>query len=307
MTRKILLGEVSLPLTRIFRNEMNNFVQQQNSARKERLTWEKSWWNGFEPSEKENPELILSLGYEKFFDIYFHPENNQQVSSYCSVDQIIGKPHFGEIHDPNRHFSMYSGTPFVLMVDTKSLGNIPVPETWSDLLNDCYFQKIIAPGRAPGISYLMLLHYCRYDGMEAMRRFAQNVFTSNHATGIIRMAYEGQMPAPVAIVPWYFAMCTNIPGIIPVWPNDGAIWSPMWITIKKSASPETIQLVENLCFGRFATEAMKFHFPFADFRNPELSGKNKKMIWPGWDFFSQIDEIGRFINNLRKEVQLMKC
>ena len=217
---------------------MRRAFREAMGARASAGAWPEEW-DGWDDPDGEQPEILLSLGYEHRFGRGFQARGRHRALELGQV-----RPAFRSIvpEDPCARATMYAATPYVMLVDRRVLGPLPVPRRWSDLLEPDYRGEIAAPGGTGGISFVVLLHYHQRHGMDGLRRFARSVRTCSHGARLAREAREGGASAAISIVPWIFARCAQEVDTEVVWPEEGAIASPMWISVREDATDRAVEL-----------------------------------------------------------------
>lgn len=296
-----LAGEVSMPLMRLFREHIHKRLMQMEAQGGVKPSWAKSFY-GLDSTNPHSPQILLSLGYDNIFIQLFNSRKNKE-NLFQSFPGIKQSSQFENTTDPSGLLSMYSGTPYVMLVDMRRLGPQPIPAHWSDLMNDVYRGEVLVPGSPRGISTIMLLHYYSRHGMQGLKQFAANVSACVHASWVCRSAHEGAVPYAISVVPWMFAKCANLPDTKIIWPEEGAIFSPMWMSVKKNCSPQATHLAEEICMGSFARSASALFFPFADVRvnTTQSNMQNNKLLWPGWPFLESAGNIEQLQSRLKLE------
>jgi len=86
-----------------------------------------------------------------------------------------------------------------------------------------------------------------------------------------------------------------------IWPEDGAIISPIFMLTKKESLPEIQPLVDFFAsekVGRILAEQGLFPSVLPEINNNLKD--NSKFMWPGWDFLRNEDP-GQLINKLTEQ------
>jgi ABC-type Fe3+ transport system substrate-binding protein len=272
-------GGVSLLLMRVFREEMASRLSRPTPPDGKAPVWKEDW-NGWEAPDSPRPEVLLSLGYENRFGKGFQARDDHRA-----LDLGALRPAFREISavDPTGRATMFAGTPYVMLVDRRVLGPLPVPRRWSDLLKDEYRGEIASPGGAGGISSVILLHYHLHHGMDGLERFSRAVRSCSHGSRFAREASEGGVSAAISILPWIFARCVQGVDLETVWPEEGAILSPMWISVREDATPPALELAEFVAGAGLGGRTRGFGCPWASEEAPEILPQGAKLDWCGWD------------------------
>lgn len=275
-----LAGELSLPLMRRFREALSRRGVRVRGQPGEGPVWSREWEEG------SDPEVVLSLGYERVFGRSFLARGEYRAVEVGPLRDTFRQ---SGLADPCGRVTAFAGTPFVLLVDHRRLGPLPVPRRWEDLLEKDYAGEIMAPGGELGISSVVLLHYASRHGLEAMRRFASQVRGCAHGSRVARSAREDAVPAALAIVPWIYAQCVRGVDVEVVWPEEGAIFSPMWMAAREDASQEALELADFFAGPGFGEEAGAFLCPWASREVSDILPEGARLAWCGWDFLDSVD------------------
>jgi len=106
---------------------------------------------------------------------------------------------------------------------------------------------------------------------------------------------ENAVPA-VTIAPYFFTQMLDAKGpMIPVWPKDGAIVSPIFL-LAKGASKEKIKPFVDFLFSKEVGEVFTSGGKFPS-TNPLVDNglrPDQGFMWLGWDYIHQHD-IGQLI------------
>jgi ABC-type Fe3+ transport system substrate-binding protein len=244
-------------------------------------------------SLKELPDVIASLGFGDFFRPEF-------------VERFVRPGHFrsawtGPVHpafekagfrDPDGWYTVYSVWPYVLLIDKKKLGNRPVPRFWSDLLDPQYKDDIITNGsRDNRVAEVPLLYFFKDHGEEGLVRLAANIRDFWHPAEMVKAAGSSRSNgAAIYVIPSFFAQARHRPEETPVvWPEDGAITSPVYFLSKQTQRLETEIVVKTLTSRELGEKSAQANFPSLQ---PEVDNHlpaNASFKWLGWNFIKAND------------------
>ncbi len=100
----------------------------------------------------------------------------------------------------------------------------------------------------------------------------------------------------VTIMPYFFTRMTKEGGaMVPVWPEDGAIISPVFMLTKAEKLKEMESLIDFLsskAVGEILSH--KGFFPSVSPEVENLTPRDKKYLWIGWDYI--------YNNNLQEQM-----
>ncbi len=241
---------------------------------------------------KKLPDIFISAGFETFFDkngigkfrdtdTFF---DGTGVDSFNSDFDGIG------LQDPRGMYSMIGVVPAVFLVNTKLLGDTPCPTTWKDLLNPEFEKKVSLPVGDFDLFNGILLTILKEYGADAVKQLGRSLLKALHPSEMVKSNRKPEPPV-VTIMPYFFTRMVNTAsGMKAVWPEDGAIISPIFMLSKKSRKPGIREITE--FFGSEATGRIlseKGLFPsIHPAVNNELPEK-APFQWLGWDYLDSHD------------------
>lgn len=255
------------------------------------------------PTIEDFPNAVASDGFDDLFRQEF-------------IERFVKKGHFKSawnqkftslfentgFRDPDEWYTIYAISPFILLIDKKRLGDLPIPESWEDILDPKYRNKIIMSGAEGHPGGVPLLYYYKEYGLEGIKRLAANIRTIWHAAQIARSAgLSNSSGAPIYIQSLFFAKCcprTEATAII--WPQEGAYTSPIYYLVKKSKMKE-VEAVTNYITGielgkKCALSYFPSLHPQVDNNLPDEATFN----WLGWDYIKthNIPEMIKYLRDI---------
>jgi ABC-type Fe3+ transport system substrate-binding protein len=241
------------------------------------------------------PDIVASMGFGDFFRQEF-------------VDRFVKKGYFstawsGKINepferagfrDPDGWYTIYSVFPYVMLVDTRKLGGAPIPQRWSDLLHPQLQDNIVVNGSEGLVAEIPLLYFFREHGENGLIQLAANIRESRHPAQMVKSAASSNSGgAAVYIMPWFFAQARSMSSYVQlVWPEDGALTSPIYLLAKESKKAELKSVVDCITGPELGANSARSCFPSL---NPHVDNKlpqGASFKWLGWDFIKS--------NNLEK-------
>ncbi|MDY0190155.1 MAG: ABC transporter substrate-binding protein [Desulfuromonas sp.] len=243
-------------------------------------------------SAAELPDLFISAGFDTFFDDQGIGKYRQEGVFAANANAAVNSD-FAELDliDPQRAYSIISVVPAVFMVDKQELGDLPVPRTWSDLLKPIYAHKVALPVGDFDLFNAILLNIYKDFGDAGVESLAKSMLQSMHPAQMVKTAGRVQQEKPVVtILPYFFTrMAQNIKSVEIVWPQDGAIVSPIFMLAKKSSLEKSQPLAEFLAgveVGKILAQKGLFPSLNAQVENllPDNCGGGVPWKWLGWDY-----------------------
>lgn len=309
-----LEGVLPCPIRLQILDHLENWIKQQDIAVNYELNAASMGLDWLEErvSQSADPsglaDIYLSAGFSLFFDrqLLEHHVKAGAFSDLTGLQQL--NPSFDnqfiDLKDPRHQYSIVGVIPAIFMVNTQLLGDRPFPRSWADLMRPEFENTIALPMRDLDLFNAVLLGIYKVYGEEGVAKLGRSMMTSMHPAQMIKAGGRKQPEqAPViTVMPYFFTIMGQEKGPMePVWPEDGAIISPIFL-LTKAASREKIQpLVDFLCSKEMGEVfAADGKFPTT---NPEVDNQlseDQKFLWLGWDFIHSND-IGAL---LRKTEQI---
>ena len=237
-------------------------------------------------SAVELPDVIMASDvnhyfHRPFYEKFIETGTFEDPTPYAPHDYLKECGYY----DPAGNFTMYTANMLVMVVDHERLNGRTAPTCWDGLLSPEFENDIIIRGGEGFFCNAVLLPYYKAHGIEAIRTFAKNIKTGHHPAEMVKLAGSGkEEAAAVYVMPFFFAKKICKPQVKIVWPEDGAIASPVFMLVKKGAKEKHPALFEFL-FSKETSEMMaRGHFtPVHPEAETSLSPKVK---WLGWEFLS---------------------
>jgi len=260
----------------------------------------------------ELPGVTASVGFGDFMTPSFF---TRFVAKGC-----FETAHRGEVHpafsssglrDPEGWYTPYSVWAHVLVVDLPGLAGRPVPSRWSDLLDPCYADQIIADGaHHQRFAQIPLLHYYRHFGEAGVVQLVKNIRETWHPAQMVKSAgTAASKGASIFIIPWSFAHARRWPRHMRlVWPEEGALISPMYAWMKASASAALKTVGQALVSEKLGRHCAQAGFPSL---NPGVDNRlpgDARFCWLGWDYVRTHDtqKLGTLTADISENAWLAK-
>jgi ABC-type Fe3+ transport system substrate-binding protein len=236
----------------------------------------------------EMPDIIITPGFNSFYHAPF-VERFIMTDLFRCVNDRMGDRHLAPlgVADPAGHYTMLAMNLLVLVVDNARLGNRPVPARWADLLDPVHERSIAIRGYGDGtFCETLLLAFFKDFGAGGLERLGQNVRYGWHPSRMVKSAGNVREDGPaISAMPLFFAKTIkNRDAVTIVWPDDGALVSPVTILVKASKRDELADVVEFLNGPEVARICADAFFPTL---HPEVDNRlprNASFKWIGWDY-----------------------
>jgi len=237
----------------------------------------------------ELPDIIVSADFNAF---YYHDFQKRFVDTgdfAAPVElETTGSFQAAGIIDPLRQYFVFGINPLVIVADLDRLEGRPLPECWRDLQDPVWKRSICLRGNADFFCHAVLLPIFQEHGAQGLRRLGPNVRQGLHPAQMVKQIDAGG-EAALYVMPEFFAhRVKNRERIRILWPEDGALASPVTLQVKKSRAAELQPVLDYLCGPEMAKvlSGARFPVPHAAVEGP-LQGRPLK--WLGWDYMRKND------------------
>jgi putative spermidine/putrescine transport system substrate-binding protein len=239
------------------------------------------------------PDVFVSAGFETFFD----PHTIGRFKDQGLFSDLTGGPvnrSFDgiELKDPKGHYGLISVVPAVFMVNHDVLGDLPVPRTWADLLKPEYEQNVALPVGDFDLFNAILLSIHKDFGDEGIKKLGRCMLKSMHPAEMVKNAQRVADEKPlVTIMPYFFTrMAAMVKSLEIVWPEDGAIISPIFM-LTKAEKRDKLQPIADFLYSKDVGEILtnKGLFPAL---NPAVGNnlpEQHPWKWVGWEYLYSHD------------------
>lgn len=248
-------------------------------------------------TEADLADIYLSAGFSLFFDKQLlgrYNEHNvfKNITDITKLNSAFDNDYI-DLKDPNNQYYIIGVVPAIFSVNKNLLGDRKMPESWEDLLAPEFKNSIALPMRDLDLFNAVLLGiYAKY-GEESVAKLGQNLMQSMHPAQMVKSAKhrQGQDTPLITVMPYFFTcMIGENDPLVPVWPKDGAIVSPIFLLTKKASAQRIKPLVDFLTsaqMGEVLSVSGKFPSTHPDVDNHLTS--DQKFLWAGWDFIHHHD------------------
>ncbi|QTQ13992.1 ABC transporter substrate-binding protein [Treponema parvum] len=244
----------------------------------------------------ELADIYLSAGYGFFFDkeLMGHYKDEGVFEDITGIEKLNSDfdNDYIDLKDPRRQYKIIGVVPAIFMVNTALLGDRPMPKSWADLLKPEFENTIAVPMKDLDLFNAILLGIYTKYGKEGLAALGRGVVSSMHPAQMVKNGGRKTSDTPiVTVMPYFFTWMAKEEGPMKtVWPEDGAIISPIFFLSKKSSKDRVKPVVDFLfspSMGSVLSADGKFPSTHPTMDN-HLS-KDKKFMWPGWDFIHSND------------------
>ncbi len=239
------------------------------------------------------PDLFISAGFETFFDQQTIGRFKDQDVFTDITSATVNHDFDGiQLKDPKGDYSIIAAVPAVFMVNHDVRGNLPIPKTWSDILQPEFAQQVALPVGDFDLFNAILLSLYKEHGEEGIKALGRCMLKSMHPSQMVKNAKRVAEEKPyVTIMPYFFTkMAKMVSSLEIIWPEDGAIISPIFMLTKQSSLAK-VQPIAEFLSGQAVGEILAHRGLFPSL-NPEVDNQLNfphPWRWIGWDYIYQND------------------
>ncbi len=239
-------------------------------------------------SEDDLPDLFLSAGFDMFFDEKrFGKFKRDGVFKDCTAFQ---KPNelFLDLNltDLRRHYSIISVVPAVFLINTDELGGLEVPKSWEEILKPEFENRVSLPVGDFDLFNGILLNIHKKYGDTGIRKLGKSLLESMHPSQMVKSDRKKTAKPIVTIMPYFFTKMVKESGpLSAVWPEDGAIISPIFI-LSKAKKADRLQPIVDFFSSVEVGEVLSHQGLFPSV-HPDIDNRipdTNKFMWLGWDY-----------------------
>ncbi len=248
-------------------------------------------------SQQELPDLFISAGFDLFFDQKKIGRFRQQGVFTDLVNYKTENPLFSGrgLQDPSGNYSVISVVPAIFMVNTAELNGREIPRSWADLLKPEWERSLSLPAGDFDLFNAILLTIHRFYGDEGIKKLGRAMLAAMHPSQMIKSIQLKQDRPAVTVMPYFFSKTAKQNGTMQaVWPEDGAIISPIFMLAKKTRTKE-LQPIVDFFASKEVGEILSHQGRFPSL-HPEVDNhlpEDTPMMWLGWDTILSTDLTAR--------------
>ncbi len=235
----------------------------------------------------ELPDLFISAGFDLFFDREKVGRFREQGVFKDLVNYSEDNPLFKgrSLQDPSGNYSIISIVPAVFLINTTELGDREIPRSWADLLKPEWETSVSLPVGDFDLFNAILLNIHDSYGDDGVQKLGRSMLQSMHPSQMVKSDRIKQKRPAVTIMPYFFTKMAKQGGSMEaVWPEDGAIVSPVFMLAKKERAEE-LQPVVDFFASKAVGETLSHQGLFPSL-HPEVDNNlddDTPLMWLGWD------------------------
>lgn len=246
-------------------------------------------------------DVLMSAGFDLFFDKELMGQFSDQDVFEAFTDEINSDfcNDYIDLRDPQKKYLITGVVPAVFLVNKDELNGRKMPTKWEDILSEEFEDSVAVPmGDLDLFNALVITLYKDY-GMDGISRLARSYMKNLHPAQMVKAKGKTKSTNPaVSIIPYFFTQMLSGENQVAVWPEDGAVISPIFMIAKKDKK-EKIQPIIDFFMSKEIGEIFSANGKFPSTNKEVDNGlkEDQKFKWVGWDFIEKRD-IGALLKEL---------
>lgn len=242
------------------------------------------------PLKEELPKIIISAGVNSFYRKDFRTK-------------AIGENYFKEVKSPEKdliesglcdlegNYYIMALNYLVMAVDLTKLNGRDIPKSWGELLNSSFKKEVAIRGKKGKYCETTLLAIYKDYGMDGIMKLKELVGYGGHPAEMVKNAGKGIKDAPtISVLPYFYAnLLKNNKNVQVIWPDDGAIVSPVTLLVQKDISKNLENIVNYFVSEEVRSICKKASLPHPLDYLQYLKENNYKLNWVGWNLINNDD------------------
>lgn len=241
----------------------------------------------------ELPDIMMAPGFSGFFfrrflERFVNKGFFQFVIPYETNETLknVGIP------DAFHQYTIPCFNPTVLVVDRTLHRDLPLPETWADLLRPEYTGLLALRGHTDDdFCEGILMNTYKDHGLDGIAKLGRATKTGLHPSQMVKYIGSGNPDSPaVSAMPYSFAqLVKEKKHVTLIWPQDGAIVNPLIMMVKAGLPPHLKELAEYIVGREIGEIFAGAFFPSIHPKAQNQLPENASLKWLGWDFLKSND------------------
>ena len=246
-------------------------------------------------------DVLMSAGFDLFFDKELMGQFSDQDVFEAFTDEINSDfcNDYIDLRDPQKKYLITGVVPAVFLVNKDELNGRKMPTKWEDILSEEFEDSVAVPmGDLDLFNALVITLYKDY-GMDGISRLARSYMKNLHPAQMVKAKGKTKSTNPaVSIIHYFFTQMLSGENQVAVWPEDGAVISPIFMIAKKEKK-EKIQPIIDFFMSKEIGEIFSANGKFPSTNKEVDNGlkEDQKFKWVGWDFIEKRD-IGALLKEL---------
>lgn len=245
---------------------------------------------------ENKPDVLISAGYDLLFDREIMTPLNEQKYFSNQAEYDHYQKTFENMYDTNGNYTFLSVVPAIFVINEDLLAGRKMPTSWEEVLSDSFENSISLPVGDFDLFNSLLLSIDQLFGEEGLRKLSRNMISNMHPSEMLLSTRKKVQPV-ISIMPFFFSKMAKKP-MVPVWPKEGAITSPIFM-LTKDEKKEELKPIVDFFTGEECAKIFSHQGKFPSV-HPDVDNyiPDKKFLFLGWDYLKN--------NDMKAEIQRVR-
>ncbi len=242
------------------------------------------------PSKEELPKIIISSGVNSFYRRDFRTKAIEE-KYFKEIQEIDEEVINSGLSDIKGKYYIMALNYLVMVVDLTKLEGRAIPKSWNELINSEFKKEVAIRGKKRKYCETTLFGIYKDYGQDGIDKLSKLVGYGGHPAEMVKNIGKGIKDSPtISVVPYFYAkLLKNNKNAEIVWPDEGAIVSPVTLLVQREV-PMSLDKVVNLFTSYEVRSICKNAFlPHPKDYLEFLKENGYKLNWVGWDFIENND------------------
>lgn len=285
---------IKVPIEIGFDNMINNLEQEcdfkyliEGNANYEVMWMDES---SHIPLKDELPKVIVSSGVNSFYREDFRNRALEE-KYFKKVKNIEDELIENGLADLEGNYYIMALNYLVMVVDLVKLNNRDIPMSWGELLNSSFKKEVAIRGRKGKYCETTLFAIYKDYGKDGIMKLRELVGFGGHPAQMVKNIGKGIKNTPtISVIPYFYAkLLKNNKNAKIIWPEEGAIVSPVTLLVQENASNSLDKAVNYFTSDEVRNICKDASLPHPVDYLKYLKENNYKLNWLGWDFIIKND------------------
>ena len=245
------------------------------------------------PSKNDLPKIIISSGINSFYRKDFRTKAVEEkyfkkvIDTKDTEEALIQN----DLIDLDGNYYIMALNYLVMVIDLTKLNGRNIPKSWKELLNSEFKKEVAIRGKKGRYCETTLFSIYKEYGIDGIQKLSELVGYGGHPAEMVKNMGKGIKGSPtISVIPYFYAkILKNNKNVKVIWPEEGAIISPVTLLVQSDSSKNLDNVV-----NYFISKEVKSICKNASIPHPldylkYLKENNYKLNWLGWDFASKND------------------
>ena len=242
------------------------------------------------PLKEELPKIIVSSGINSFYRKDFRDKAIDE-KYFKKVQDIEEEIINSDLSDFEGNYYIIALNYLVMVVDLTKLEGRAIPKSWNELLNGEFEKEVAIRGEKRKYCETTLFGIYNDYGKIGINKLSKLVGYGGHPAEMIKNIGKGIKDSPtISVVPYFYSkLLKNNKNVKIVWPEEGAIVSPVTLLVQREASKSLEKVVNFFTSDEVRKTCKNAFLPHPKDYLEFLRENNYKLNWIGWYFIKYND------------------